>query len=422
MKKTRILIGLVEVAGYFGNLKKGFLENDIECEFLTLNDHKFNYGNEDSNIFSYLIKKINKINMTNKKVNFLFSYFLSLIPRFLLLIYILFKFDIIIYSFNSTLLRFLELPIYKFFNKKIIYVYLGSDSRPPYLNGKFVNSGNYKSTYKRTIKKKKIIKKIEKYADYIIDYPPQAHFHERDFISGLTIGFPIKNYGYKLEKYEKINKEHIRILHAPSSPIIKGSLNIDKYVENLKNKGYNIEFIKITNKEHSEVIKEIKTCDFVIDQMYSDTPLAGLATEAACLGKASIVGSYYVPYINNDVEKDFIPPSVFCLPEELESKIDFFINNLTQITEIGKESQNFVKNNWDSRIVAKKYLNIVEGKISKKSYFSPYDIEYINGVGSSKSKLKNFLKNYLKKYGEKGLCLDDKPFLIEKIKKFSISK
>jgi len=421
-KKTRIFVGLVEVAGYFGNLKKGFLENGVECEFITLDNHKFNYGNEDRNIFSELIKKINKINLKNKKIYFRFSYFLSIIPRLMLLIYILFKFDVIIYSLNSTLLSFLELPIYKLFNKKIIYVYLGSDSRPPYLNGRFVNSGNYNSTYKRSIKKKKIIKKVEKYADYIIDYPPQAHFHERNFISGLTVGFPISGFEEQPKKREKINKDYIRILHAPSSPIIKGSFNIDKYIENLKNKGYNIDFIKIVNKEHSEVIQEIKNCDFVIDQMYSDTPLAGLATEAAFFGKASIVGSYYVNYINNDVEKRFIPPSAFCLPEELESKIEYFINNIDQIKEIGRESQKFVKNNWGSKVVARKYMDVINGKIPKSNYFSPYNIEYIYGVGTSKSQLKNFLKNYLHEYGEKGLCLNDKPDLVERIKKFIDTK
>jgi len=299
---------------------------------------------------------------------------------------------------------------------------LGSDSRPPYLNGWFVNSGNYNSTYKRSIKKKKIIKKVEKYADYIIDYPPQAHFHERNFISGLTVGFPISGFEEQPKKREKINKDYIRILHAPSSPIIKGSFNIDKYIENLKNKGYNIDFIKIVNKEHSEVIQEIKNCDFVIDQMYSDTPLAGLATEAAFFGKASIVGSYYVNYINNDVEKRFIPPSAFCLPEELESKIEYFINNIDQIKEIGRESQKFVKNNWGSKVVARKYMDVINGKIPKSNYFSPYNIEYIYGVGASKSQLKIFLKNYLHEYGEKGLCLNDKPDLVERIKKFIDAK
>ncbi len=54
-KKLRVFIGLEEIAGYFGNLKKGFLANGIECEFITLNDHKFNYGNEDANVFSNLM-------------------------------------------------------------------------------------------------------------------------------------------------------------------------------------------------------------------------------------------------------------------------------------------------------------------------------------------------------------------------------
>ena len=40
------------------------------------------------------------------------------------------------------------------------------------------------------------------------------------------------------------------------------------------------------------ILAELARCDFVIDQLYSDYPLPGLATEAAWFGKPTVVGGY----------------------------------------------------------------------------------------------------------------------------------
>lgn len=412
----RVFIGLGEVAGYFGSLKTGFLENGIYCKFITLSDHPFQYGKEDKNIFSSLIKKLNKIPLPNNRFGKIIKYALSFLPRLMLFLWVLFKFDVIIYSFNSSFFLYKELPVLKFFNKKIIYVYLGSDSRPPYLNGKEINSSEINKIHIKSEKKKKTIKKIEKYADYIIDYPTQAHFHERDFIMGLILGFPIdfKN------KEEIIEEEttKILILHSPSSPIIKGTFEIEESINNLKKKGYEIDFIKILNKSNAEVIEEIKRCDFVVDQKYSDTPLAGLATEAAFFGKPSIVGSYYCREIHKDLEQKDIPPSIFCLPEELKEKIEQLIKDSNYRYRKGKEIREFVVENWNSKKVASKYLRIIKSEIPKEWFYSPYNITYIHGVGISEENLKKFLKEYIKIFSLKALYLDDKPSLVKKIKNF----
>lgn len=377
----RVFIGLEEVAGYFGSLKTGFLESRIYCTFITLSKHPFQYGKKDKNIFSSFIKKLNKIPPPSNRYSKIIKNVLFSLSKFMLFLWVLFQFDVIIYSFNSSFFSYKELPILKFFNKKIIYVYLGSDSRPPYFNGKEINSSEINKIYIKSKKKKKTIKKIEKYADYIIDYPTQAHFHERDFIMGLILGFPI-DFKNKEEIIEE-ERTKIRILHSPSSPIIKGTFEIEESISNLKEKGYEIDYIKILNKSNAEVIEEIKQCDFVVDQKYSDTPLAGFATEAAFFGKPSIVGSYYCSEIHKDLEQKDIPPSIFCLPEKLEENIEKLIKDSNYRYQKGKEIREFVVENWNSKEVASKYLRIIKGEIPKEWFYSPHNITYIHGVGIS---------------------------------------
>lgn len=434
----KVFIGLEEVAGYFGSLKTGFLENGIYCKFITLSEHPFQYGKEDKNIFSSFIKKLNKISLPSNRYSKIIKNVLFSLSKFMLFLWVLFKFDVIIYSFNSSFFSYKELPILKFFNKKIIYVYLGSDSRPPYFNGKVIvpylikkilngsmppyfngkeiNLNEINQIYNMSKKVNETIKKIEKYADYIIDYPTQAHFHERDFIMGLILGFP-KDFKNKEEIIEE-EKTKIRILHSPSSPIIKGTFEIEESISNLKKKGYEIDYIKILNKSNAEVIEEIKQCDFIVDQKYSDTPLAGFATEGAFFGKPSIVGSYYCSEIHKDLEQKDIPPSIFCLPEELEENIEKLIKDSNYRYQKGKEIREFVAENWNSKKVASKYLRIIKGEIPKEWFYSPYNITYIHGVGISEDNLKKFLKEYIYVFGLKALFLDDKPSLAKKIKDF----
>lgn len=146
---------------------------------------------------------------------------------------------------------------------------------------------------KRVTKQFKQISFIEKYADHIIGYYFTFHFLTKKFIDYFFIG----NIGILTDSKEEINteklkSEKIRILHAPSNPIHKGTEKIRKIIQKLKTKYPFIEYIEITSKTNKEVIENIKKCDFVIDQLYSDTPMGFLALEASIYNKPSIVGGY----------------------------------------------------------------------------------------------------------------------------------
>jgi hypothetical protein len=211
--------------------------------------------------------------------------------------------------------------------------------------------------------------------------------------------------------HPKGNCDHIQILHSPSDPIAKGSDRIRNSINVLKKKGYNIDFVEITGRPHQEVIEELQKCDFVVDQVYSDTPMAGFATEAAWFGKPAIVGGYYADYIHNDCAREHIPPSLFCHPDEITTAIERLIVDKEFRLALGQKAQEFVRTQRTPKQVARRYLQLIEGIIPDEFMFDPSTIRYVQGSGVPESKSREIIRGMIEQYGIESLCLANKPEL-----------
>ena len=421
--KDKIFIGLTEIAGYYSNLKKGFQELDIECTFVDLSHHPFQYTGADENfifikLYKLFQKQMSKYSLKIVKAPF---YILSQLFKIPIFIWALYNYNVFIFGFGRSFFWNFDLPILKLFNKKIIFVFNGSDGRPPYIDGAKHNLTihDYK-TLSRKIKSN--IVAIERYADWIVTHPPYAHFHCKKTIKGLLIGLPFDTHklnGCEKEQYGTKEKQQIKILHSPSDPIAKGTSHIRAAISDLVEKGYSIDFVEITGRPHKEVIKELQFCDFVIDQVYSDTPLAGFATEAAFFGKPAVVGGYYADYIDFDFSVDDIPPSLFCHPEKMRDEILRLIVDKNYRERMGKEAQNFVRTRWTPEQVAKRYLQLIEGTIPEEFIFDPNTIQYTQGGGIPESKSKAIIRDMIEQYGIGSLCLSDKPELEQRFREYA---
>jgi hypothetical protein len=188
----KVFIGLFEIAGYFSNLKKGFEELGIECCFISLTPHPFEY--EQKNEADFFVNAIRAIQIKKSKKNKNYQkFFLEMLEFFLripLFILTFGKFDTFIFSRGESFLFSLDLPVLKIFKKKVIFIFSGSDSRPPYINGYFIAENKFESVERcnlYTIIQKIRIAIIELFSDIIINHPPQAHFHKKKFILWLAI-------------------------------------------------------------------------------------------------------------------------------------------------------------------------------------------------------------------------------------------
>jgi glycosyltransferase involved in cell wall biosynthesis len=429
----KIFIGLGEIAGYYKNLSQAFQELGIDCKFIEETQHPFDYRDrKNQNILEFLLVSINNVNKNISTNNFLKKQIISKIAmliKIFIFIWTICNYDVFIFGFKSSFIKFHELPILRLFKKKIIYVFHGSDIRPPYIDGALfsepVNNISVLKCIEITKQQKKCIQNIEKYANIVISHPLMGHFHERQFVQWLVIGIPYiyVNRNNTIERKKDSSNcanIHVSIVHSPSNPEAKGTFFIREAIKNLQLKGYYIDYIEITNKPNHIVLENLQNCDFVVDQIYSDTPLAGFATEAAFYGKPAIVGGYFTEQ-DLSLEAKNVPPSHHCHPEEIEQAIEKLIVDRDYRLELGQKAKTFVETQWNYKKVAERYLKLIEDDIPQHWLYNPQNINYLYGCCLTQSKIKNILKSMIEKRGKESLQLQDKPKLEQMFIEFAYS-
>jgi glycosyltransferase involved in cell wall biosynthesis len=428
----KVLIGLTEVSGFYSHLHKGLMNLGVNVEFVSIFSHPYAYGEMNDTFFPrfsrYCVRKRGRSNHIWSRCWWTLMVGTS---RFLLFIWAVVKFDVFILGGGSSFFRFFEFPILHLLGKKIIYMFHGTDSRPAYIDGfckesvltlgppNIDDESSNHHTRKRnnaqfllnlTRQRKRDVAIIEKYADIIINHPPYSHFLTRPFVHALAIGVPSPS--VELSPTELHSKGSlIRILHCPSHPDAKGTLVIRAAIASLVEKGYEIEYIELSGRPNAEVIDEIDKCDFIVDQAYSDTPMAGFAAEAASLEKPAVVGGYYSCVIGDEIPSSLIPPSRYCHPNNIEKEIEYLIVNQKQRELLGKNAKQFVSDLWSPDSVAKNFLRILKDDVPESWFTKPEDTDYIFGAGISKESIKANIRMLVDSFDESALCLDHKPKL-----------
>jgi len=430
MSNLHIFLGLENIAGYSSMLKKGFDQLGVACDLYTRGTHRFKYhsGNRNviANLFTHILGSYNKLYQNKNLVLKTCGYVIDAVFNSFLLVYAVIKYDVFIFTYKNCFyqhLGFIDLPILKLFKKKIIFIFHGSDTRPPYINGAFLakknirisqsNTGsvsNLNLLQKRSRKQKNDILKIEKHADYLVSGPATSHFHQRKFVSYFHIGIP---YEIKINRPKKdvSHNRPTKILHSPSHPEAKGTDTIRQAIYSLRQKGYQIDFIEIVDQPNRVVLEKLAECDFVVDQMYSPNPMPGFVTEAAAFGKPAVICGYFFDQIHDALPLEKIPPSLYRHPDDIENSIERLIVDKEFRIELGQKAQVFVKSYWQSKKVAERFMKIVNNDLPDSWYYNPSDIKDVHGACISEEKLKEVVKSLIEAYGKEALCLSDKPSL-----------
>jgi len=209
----------------------------------------------------------------------------------------------------------------------------------------------------------------------------------------------------------------VRILHAPSKPEFKGSEEIARAVAELREEGLPLELVLLTGQPNGEVLREIRRCDFVVDEAYSDTPLAGFGVEAGLAGRLPVVGSYAT---EPDFLGDRLPPSVFVEPGGIKEAIRALALDPERRKKGGKATRAFLRKEWRPRQVASRYLRLFAGEGDPSWFSSPGDISYLRGWGIPEDKLRRRLNALIGgSLGAAVLRLEDKPGLEKAFLEFS---
>jgi hypothetical protein len=414
-KKPRI-ISMVwrDLAEYHANLHDGFDQLEIKNHFFFEASHAFYTCEKNRSMVERWIILLNnfiyrsKNNFFQKIIKFIFLRPLIIVLKVILFPYFLCRYDVFIFGANYSFLGlYIDRIFLKIMGKIIIDPVSGSDVRPPYLNGGYSDL-SIKKIHQDTHKKSFWLHVKLMFTTHIIDHPTVSQFHNKKYIPHLYVGFP-----FSLPPMEDVKKrKKPLILHAPSNPKIKGSDIIREVISELKSE-FEFEYEELVGVPHTTVLKKIQECHFVINELYSDTPMAGLDTEAAGLGRASIVGGYNLDMVCKTIKNKEIPPSYRITPtkEELKKAVIHLLTDPKYCQKLGEEAQKFVQKNWNSKAVAQKYLDIIHGDIPEEVMQSADDDIDVYGCGLNVRDRNHMIFDMVEKYGEKSLCLEAKPKL-----------
>jgi glycosyltransferase involved in cell wall biosynthesis len=323
--------------------------------------------------------------------------------------------DAFIFGFNSTFFGYRELPLLKVLNKRIVYVYNGSDSRPPYLDGSVMaldRGLTIEQCIAQTRAKKATVRTIERYADAIVANPLSGHLHEKPFVSFLLTGIP-----YPLRQEQPIaaneapGNQPLRILHSPSHPEAKGTPRVRDAIARLQQMGHRIEYVELTGRPNREVLRELARCDFVIDQLYSDQPMVGFGAEAAGFGKPSIIGGYGGAVFAEVIPSDLMAPVLYCHPDTFEAAVEHLIRDESFRSSLGQRARDFVTTRWSPEQVARNYLRVVNGSVPQDWMFDPGAIDYLDGACMPAERARLIVRKVVTQGGRQALQLADKPRL-----------
>lgn len=417
MCSSRVCVGVMEVSGLASGLVAGFRALGQHADLVLGYRHPFGYETFGSaSGVANLWASVGRLRSTSKGL-FLKAFWVSLhrVVGWIVFIRCLPSYDAFIFTFGQSFTGGrLELWLLRLFGKKIVFIYAGSDSRPPYLDGGVVpldlDSSAVARIVRMTRKKFRMVRFQERCADYVVNSPSSAQFHSKKFINWFSMGVPV--YSAELERDSSLPSGNvIRILHSPSHPLAKGSDFIRSTIESLSQKGFRVELIQVSGKPNSVVRELIKSCDFVVDQVYSDSPMAVFAAEAASLSKPAVVAGYYAQKISSVVSPEDMPPSLYVMPDELESAIKEMISNSELREALGRKAYEFISHRWSCIEVAKRYSDLLAGNVPETWFFHPSALNYVGGWGISTQRMQYVVSQVIEKYGAEALCLDDQPIL-----------
>lgn len=262
--------------------------------------------------------------------------------RFKFFLRALHKYDIFHFFWGISLWSFwrfhlLDLPVLKLLRKKIVVHFRGRDIINPsyfeYLTN--VALGQEKKAVELSNPSQlKRIKKWNKYADQIlVSTPNLLQVVPNAIISPQVID--LKYWNTQIRSLSS-KKKIIRILHAPSLRITKGTQIIVDTVDKIKRKGYQIELVLVENISYDRTKEVYETCDIGIDQLLIGW-YGKFSVEIMALSKPVIC------YIDPEYRK-YNPdlPIVTADKDTLEQVLEGLINDGIARKRIGERSREYV--------------------------------------------------------------------------------
>jgi len=356
-RNLRIFIGPVEIASIVGILANTLRSQNIRVTAVATGTSPFFDGMEYDmvlNLHGNILQRI------FKHLHYFLKFF--------------FQHDAFIFLFGATLLPYnLDLPFLKLFRKKTVMWFLGSDIRHyesvqvtiEKMGIKYRQSEDRRERPDRVEQKKAMIRRVEKYVDYIICGPSNAQLLTRNYL------------GKDMESriYLPLDVENIRcnstpntkpvLMHCPSQRARKGTSYVLAAIEQLKKESYDFEFSLFENKSNVEIREALSQADIAIDQLLATGP-GMFATEAMAAGCA-VLGGNIPEFYGYPIEL----PVIHTDPDNIYDNLKMLLENPDLRRELGEKGRKYVEKYHDSAKIADQILKLLSGNTEGLITYDP---------------------------------------------------
>lgn len=407
--RPSIFLGPLEISGYYGNLERGFCDLGIKARLVTLHPHPFDFVQAQRNPWPARFAR--RAVLFHRKAAAplkLLTGSLYVLACVLVLLWSLPRFDSYIFTWGQSLLpRNLDLPLLHFLRKNITMVVgHGSEARPPYMATAPAGAPPFTAEILASLKAETAaiagkIQRIERWADNVLGLPTTGQFFESPFINFYSVGLPTPapSDSQSAENEVVAVSGDIVIVHVPSKPEVKGTIFIRECMEEIVAKYPHVSYVELTSRPHAEVLAAIGRSTFVIDQLWSDIPMAIVGTEAASLGKATVIAGYAWDTWRATLAQEEWPPTVVTAPEDLLETIESCVVDIDSIRELGSRAREFVAAKWSCSSVAENYLRVLRGETPPNWIVNPSEISYGYGCGVPRQIVDEMVSELVAVYG-----------------------
>jgi len=322
----KIFHGIIEIAGQMGILCGGLKK-------------KGNIAGAYNTFHSYLGYKDHLINTNISELRETFNHILNF-------------YDLFHYHYATTIEEeFKDLQKIKIQGKKAIMHHWGNDVRfhnMARVNNPYVYTGDSPSN--EEIHRR--LSNISKYVSEAIvqDYevlPYVEKYYKKVHI--LPLAIDINKF---IPSYPHITKKRPLILHAPTNPDFKGTVFIEKAIDELRST-HLFDYKRIEKMSNAEVVKLYKEADIIVDQIRCGS-YGLLSVECMALGKPVIT------FIRQDLVNKFPAslPIVNGNPDNVKEKIKMLLENSNERNRIGVAGRKYVEKVHDRNVVTDKLIQI----------------------------------------------------------------
>lgn len=348
-KEKGCVIGVSEMA------KMIFLIGNIipDAKTVCLDENKFFNLNYD-----YRISKVNKYLYAIKRV----------IYGPILLAYLSNKYDVFIYLWSTGFLLDRDFD-YRFLskkNRKIVTIFVGDDIRSPVKLGELLKELEYDgfleyvgaanphyltSDYEE--RKKRIAELSDKYSDICFSLPVDQASYLKSKQYFLPFAYDRHDFNRNDAKFLNIKK--VKVLHAPSNPLVKGTPLVRAAVKKLQEDGYDFEYKELIDVPNQQVLSELRDSHVVLNQFYAFAPgvfgIEAMANHCAVLMSADF---------NIETELPQSAKGAWLITGywQIYDNLKFLLDHPSEIKKFADTGYEFALNNYSYENASESIMNV----------------------------------------------------------------